>query len=86
MGTLRRVINDSHSDQCEVVPHYGFDLNILICFDLNIEGMLSIFSCACWPSICLLWRNVYLGLLPIYRLDGLVFVTELYELSVHFEN
>ena len=26
--------------------------------------MLSIFSCACWPSVCLLWRNVYLGLLP----------------------
>ena len=23
--------------------------------------MLSIFSCACWPFVCLLWRNVYLG-------------------------
>ena len=21
--------------------------------------MWSIFSCACWPSVCLLWRNVY---------------------------
>ena len=30
--------------------------------------MLSIFSCACWPSICLLWRNVYLGLLLIFLL------------------
>ena len=28
--------------------------------------MLSIFSCACWPSVCLLWGNVYLGLLPIF--------------------
>ena len=28
--------------------------------------MLSIFSCASWPSVCLLWRNVYLGLLPIF--------------------
>ena len=28
--------------------------------------MLSIFSCACWPSVCLLRRNVYLGLLPIF--------------------
>ena len=30
--------------------------------------MLSIFSSAYWPSICLLWRNVYLGLLPIFGL------------------
>ena len=27
--------------------------------------MLSIFSCASWPSVCLLWWNVYLGLLLI---------------------
>ena len=26
--------------------------------------MLSIFSC--WSSVCLLWRNVYLGFLPIF--------------------
>ena len=31
--------------------------------------MLSIFSCACGPCVCLLWRNVYLGLLPIFQLD-----------------
>ena len=31
--------------------------------------MLSIFSCACWPSVCLLWRNVYLGLLPIFLIE-----------------
>ena len=30
--------------------------------------MLNIFSCASWPSVCLLWKNVYLGLLPIFRL------------------
>lgn len=23
---------------------------------------LSIFSCACWPSVCCLWENVYSGL------------------------
>ena len=33
--------------------------------------MLSIFSCACWQPVCLLWRNVYLGLLPIFRLGCL---------------
>ena len=26
--------------------------------------MLSIFSCAFWPPVCLLWRNVYLALRP----------------------
>ena len=30
--------------------------------------MLSSFSCICWPSVCLLWRNVYLVLLPIFWL------------------
>ena len=29
--------------------------------------MLSIFSCVCWPSVFLIWRNVYLGL-PIFLL------------------
>ena len=28
--------------------------------------MLNIFSCACWPSVCLLFRDVYLGLLPVF--------------------
>ena len=28
--------------------------------------MLSIFSCAWWPSLCVLWENVCLGLLPIF--------------------
>ena len=30
--------------------------------------MLSIFSHACGPSVYLLWRNIYLGLLPIFWL------------------
>ena len=30
--------------------------------------MLSTFSCTCWPSICLFWRNVYLDLLLIFWL------------------
>ena len=28
--------------------------------------MCSIFSCAFWPSVCLLWRNVYLSLPSIF--------------------
>ena len=35
--------------------------------------MLRIFSCACWPSVCLLCRNVYLGHLPRSRISGSIF-------------
>ena len=35
--------------------------------------MLSIFSCACWPFVYLLWRNVCSGLLPIFQLGCLFF-------------
>ena len=46
--------------------------------------MLSILSCVCWQSVYLLWRNGYLGLLPIFGL-GCVFIDiELHELFVNF--
>ena len=46
--------------------------------------IVSTFSFASWPSICLLWRNVCLGLLPIFQLCCLfVFVVELHELFVY---
>ena len=48
--------------------------------------MLSIFSCAWWPSVCLLWRNVYLYLLPIFQLGCLFLDIELYELFVCFRS
>ena len=35
--------------------------------------MLSIFSCVCSPSVCLLWRNVCLGLFPTFWLGCLLF-------------
>ena len=31
--------------------------------------MLSIFSCICWLSVCLLWRNVCLGLPLIFFIE-----------------
>ena len=46
---------------------------VLICSSLIISD-LSIFSCAFWPSVYLLWRNVYLSLLPIFRLGFLFFL------------
>ena len=42
-------------------------------------AMLSISTCAYWPCVCLLWRNGYLGLMPIFQLGCLGFVIELYE-------
>jgi len=44
---------------------------ILICISL-ISDVVSIFSCASWPSVCFLWRNVCLGLYP-FLLIGLFF-------------
>ena len=46
---------------------------VLICISLLIR-MLSIFSWAFWPPACLLRRNVYLDLLPIFWLGCLVFL------------
>ena len=48
--------------------------------------MLSIFSCAYWSSVFLLWKNVCLSLLPIVGLDFFFVVVELYELFVYFGN
>ena len=31
------------------------------------------FSYTCWPSVCLLWRNVYLGFLSIFQFGCLFF-------------
>ena len=56
------IFNDGHSDQCEVVLHCSSDLH----FSSN-EWCWAFFSWLCWPSVCLLWRNAYLGLLPIFH-------------------
>ena len=51
-------------------------LVVLIHISLIIV-MLNIFSCDCWPLVCLLWRNVYLDLL-IFLLDCLLVVVVWY--------
>ena len=56
---------------------------ILIC--ISLISMLSIFSCVSWPSVCLLWRNIYVGLMPIFWWCCLGFFDiELYELFVSY--
>ena len=47
--------------------------------------MLSIFSCVYWPFVCLVWRNVSLGLLPIFWLGCLFSDIDLYELFIYFK-
>ena len=56
---------------------------VLVCISLIISDVEHL-SCAYWPSVSLLWRNVYLGLLPIFQLGCLLFVVELYELYIYF--
>ena len=46
---------------------------VLICISLIISDAEQ-FSCVCWPRVCLPWRNVYLGLLPIFQLGCLGFL------------
>ena len=59
---------------------------VLPCTSLIISK-LYIFSCAYWPSVCLLWRNVCLELLSIFWLGCLgVFYIELYELFLYFRS
>ena len=50
---------DSHSDRCDIILRFWFAFPWWLV-------MLSIFSCACWPSAFLLWKNIYSVLLPIF--------------------
>ena len=59
--------NDGHPDQCEVIPYCNFDLHFS-----NNERHWASFH-VCWPFISLLYKNVCLGLLPIFWLGCLVF-------------
>ena len=70
-----RLFNDGLSDWCEVVPHCSCDLHF------SNNGNDKYLSCAYWPSMCLLWRNVYLNL--SFCLGCLFFVVELYKLFVY---
>ena len=71
-----RLFNDGHSEQCEVA--------VLICISLRINDVGHLFMCL--SSVWLLWRNLYLCLLPVFQLGCLFFDTELCELFVYFGN
>ena len=71
-------VDYGHSDWCEVVPHCSFDLH----FSNNqwCSASFHIF----WEVFCLLWWNVYLGLLPIFQLGCIscLYILEIKPLSV----
>ena len=56
-----RLLDDGHSDWCDMIPQCSFDLLFS-----NNQQCRAKFSCAFQPSICLLWINVYLELRHIF--------------------
>jgi len=46
-------------------------------------AILNIFSCASWHSVCLLWKNVYSGLLPIFKIGLFVSVVMRYMVCLY---
>ena len=75
------VFENSHSNKCEVFSlWFWFALPWWL-------GMLSIFSCTCWRSVCCLWKKVYLDPLPIFKSDFFFFfflAIGLYEFFIYF--
>ena len=65
---LYRHFNDDLSVWGDI-PHCSFNLHFS-----NKLVILNIFLCVCCSSVCLLWRKVNLGLLPIFYLGCLVFL------------
>ena len=68
------LFDDSHSDECEVISRCGFDLH----FSTNEH----LFICLLAICISSLEKNVYSGLLPIFKSGCLFFDIELYELFI----
>ena len=58
---------------------------VLICFSLIMSDVEHL-SYICYPSVCLLWRNVCLGLLPLFDWVVCFSDIELYKLLVYFGN
>ena len=56
-------VYNSHSSKCEV-RYSLWAWFAFLCISTTV--MLSTFSCTCGLSVCLLWKNVYSDLLPIF--------------------
>ena len=73
-----RYFNDSQSEWCEVIPHFGFDLNLIISY---VEHH---FMCLL-PTVCLLWKNAYSSLWLIFLIEflKLIYMNSLYILILY---
>ena len=61
------LFDDSHSDMCEVIISLWFWFSLP-----SWLVVLSIFSCACWPSTFTLWKMSIQAFCPFF--DGAVFM------------
>jgi len=61
--------NLSYPGRCELVTYCAFDLYLFPWWLM----MLNFFSCAYWPFVYLLWRNIYSGSFPSFALGCLSF-------------
>ena len=50
---------------------------LIVVFICYFSVMLSIFSCACLPSLCLLWKHIYSDILPIFWLGCLLLLNSI---------
>ena len=73
------LLDNNHSDRCRVVSHLWF----WFVFPWWLV-MLSIFSSGSWPSVYLLWKNVYSYPLPIFKL-GCLFELTLWNIYVYIQ-
>ena len=56
---------------------------VVICISLTLRwAVLGIFSCAYWSLVCLLWRNIHSGHLPVFDLNCFLLLLSLGVLSI----
>ena len=72
------LFDDSHSDGYEMVSYSGFDFT----FSWWLV-MLSIFSCAHWPSRHLFWKRYLFRSLPVFKSCFFFFDIKFYELLIY---
>ena len=53
-----RLVDNGHPDWYEVIPHCSFDLHFSTS---DVEHLFM-----CFLTVCPLWRNIYLDLMPIF--------------------
>ena len=70
----------SHSQGCRMISHLWFWFSCpwwLV--------ILSTFSCTCCPFVYFLWKTVYSGTLPIFKLNYLFSIMVLGKMNIHMQ-